>query len=55
MAWPILAEAESLEAFLAGDEAADGFDPDVAGDRHSGFVRLNQLALEHLIGGTLGS
>ena len=26
------------------------FDPDVAGERGYGFVRLNQLALEHLVG-----
>jgi xylose isomerase len=27
-----------------------GFDPDVAAERGYGFVRLNQLALEHLVG-----
>ncbi len=27
------------------------FDPDTAGQRGYGFVRLNQLALEHLLGG----
>ena len=30
--------------------ADDGFDPEVAGQRDFGFVRLNQLAIEHLIG-----
>ena len=33
--------------FLATD---DGFDPDKAGERDFGFVRLQQLAIEHLIG-----
>ena len=33
--------------FLATD---DGFDPDKAAERDYGFVRLHQLALEHLIG-----
>ena len=33
--------------FLAGD---DGFDPDKAAERDYGFVRLNQLAVEHLVG-----
>ena len=30
--------------------ATRGFDPDTAGERGYGFVRLNQLALEHLVG-----
>jgi xylose isomerase len=42
---PTLAPGESLDA-LAGDE----FDPDAVGARGYGFVRLAQLALEHLLG-----
>ena len=42
--WPT---GESLEDLLAAD---DGFDPDKAAERDFGFVRLQQLALEHLIG-----
>ncbi|MEV6237748.1 xylose isomerase [Lentzea sp. NPDC051838] len=37
---------ESYEDLLKDD----GFDPDAAGERGYGFVRLNQLALEHLAG-----
>jgi xylose isomerase len=46
LAEPTIGEGESLEDFLAGD---DGFDPEKAAERDYGFVRLNQLALEHLI------
>jgi xylose isomerase len=42
---PTLAAGESLDHLA--DEA---FDPDAAGQRGYGFVRLNQLAIEHLIG-----
>ena len=38
---------ESVADFLAAD---DDFDPNKAGERDYGFVRLQQLALEHLIG-----
>jgi xylose isomerase len=44
---PTLAEGETLEAFLGTD---DGFDATKAAERDFGFVRLNQLAVEHLIG-----
>lgn len=47
LAVPTLDEGESLDAFLKAD---DGFDPDAAAQRDFGFVRLNQLAVEHLIG-----
>jgi xylose isomerase len=47
LAQPTLEEGETLAAFLATD---DGFDPDKAAERDYGFVRLNQLALGHLIG-----
>ena len=47
LATPTIAEGESLEDFRAAD--AD-FDPDEAGRRDFGFVRLNQLAIEHLVG-----
>jgi len=36
-----------VDDLLAADE---GFDPDTAAERDYGFVRLQQLALEHLIG-----
>ena len=47
LAQPTLDAGESVADFLATD---DGFDPDKAAERDYGFVRLQQLALEHLIG-----
>ena len=44
---PTLDPGETL-ADLRG--ATTGFDPDTAAERGYGFVRLNQLALEHLLG-----
>ncbi|HEX8865670.1 MAG TPA: xylose isomerase, partial [Lentzea sp.] len=43
---PTLNAGESYEDLLKDDS----FDPDAAGERGYGFVRLNQLALEHLAG-----
>jgi xylose isomerase len=45
LAEPTLAPGESLS-----DLAGDDFDPDAAAARGYGFVRLAQLALEHLLG-----
>ena len=42
-----VAQAGGLDDFLATD---DGFDPDGAAERDFGFVRLNKLAIEHLVG-----
>lgn len=47
LAEPTLGTDESVTDFLTSD---DGFDPDEAAERDFGFVRLQQLALEHLIG-----
>jgi len=47
LAEPTLNPGESITDFLATD---DGFDAEKAAERDFGFVRLNQLALEHLIG-----
>lgn len=47
LAEPTLAKGESIEAFLAKDEA---FDADAKGEREYRFVQLQQLALQHLIG-----
>lgn len=46
LAVPTLAPGESAADLLADDE---GFDPEAAGRRETHFVRLNQLAMEHLI------
>jgi xylose isomerase len=47
LAQPTLDPGESVEDLLATD---DGFDPEKAAERDYGFVRLQQLALEHLVG-----
>ena len=49
LATPTLDAGEQLGA-LRGDPAVTGFDADTAGQRGYGFVRLNQLAIEHLMG-----
>ncbi|HEX3930797.1 MAG TPA: hypothetical protein VHW64_08835 [Nocardioides sp.] len=46
-AQPTLADGESVADLLATD---DGFDPEQAAELDYGFVRLQQLAVEHLIG-----
>ncbi|PXX71815.1 xylose isomerase [Nocardia tenerifensis] len=46
---PTLAAGETYDALLA-DPALESFDADKAAQRGYGFVRLNQLALEHLLG-----
>lgn len=47
LARPTLDDGETVETFLAAD---DDFDPEQAAERDYGFVRLNQLAVEHLVG-----
>jgi len=47
LAQSTLSAGESVEDLLSGD---DDFDPVKAAERDFGFVRLQQLALEHLIG-----
>jgi len=47
LAEPTLGEGETVADLLASD---DGFDAEKAAERDFGFVRLQQLALEHLIG-----
>ncbi|MQY26795.1 xylose isomerase [Nocardia aurantia] len=49
LARPTLDPGEGHESILA-DPALTNFDADAAGARGYGFVRLNQLALEHLLG-----
>ena len=45
LAEPTMSPGETVEDLRASD---DGFDPEVAAERDFGFVRLNQLAVEHL-------
>jgi xylose isomerase len=50
LAEPTLNPGETM-ADLRGDLAAyEEFDPDSPGGRGYGFVRLNQLAVDHLLG-----
>ncbi|MDQ1288515.1 MAG: xylose isomerase [Actinomycetota bacterium] len=50
IATPTLAAGEGYAELLADRSAFEDFDPDAAARRGFGFVRLNQLALEHLMG-----
>jgi xylose isomerase len=47
---PTLGDGESLADLCADATAFEDFDADAAGARGYGFVRLNQLAIEHLLG-----
>ena len=48
---PTLAKGETLDAFLADTSAYENFDPDVYyNGKGFGFVQLQQLAAEHLMG-----
>jgi len=47
---PTLADGESYSDLLADRSAFEDFDADAVGARGSGYVALNQLALEHLVG-----
>jgi xylose isomerase len=50
LAEPTLGSGETLEDLLADRSAFEDFDADVAAHRGYGFVRLGQLALEHVLG-----
>ncbi|MGW9402740.1 xylose isomerase [Arthrobacter sp. NPDC055585] len=50
LAEPTLAAGESTADLLADAASFEEFDADAAAQRSFGFVRLNQLALEHLLG-----
>jgi xylose isomerase len=47
---PTLAEGETYQDLLADRTAFEEYDVDAAGAQGYGFVRLNQLAVEHLLG-----
>ncbi|MGW0431069.1 xylose isomerase [Micromonospora sp. NPDC003197] len=51
---PTLDPAEGYAELLADRSAFEEFDADSAGAQGYGFVRLNQLALEHLLGARSG-
>ena len=50
LAQPTLAEGETLSDLLADTSAYEELDVDAVAARGFGFVRLNQLALEHALG-----
>lgn len=50
LAVPTLATGETLTDLLADRSTFEDFDPDQTAERSYGFVRLNQLAIEHLLG-----
>ncbi len=47
---PTLGEGETYTDLLADRSAWEDYDPDAVGARGYGFVRLNQLAVDHLTG-----
>jgi xylose isomerase len=50
LAQPTLGEGEGYAELLADPSSFEDFDAATAGEKGYGFVRLNQLALEHLTG-----
>ena len=50
LASPTLAPGETTAQLLADETAFEKYDADAVGARGCGFVRLNQLAVEHLMG-----
>ena len=50
LAVPTLNDGETAADLLADRSAFEDFDADTAGERGYGFVRLHQLALEHVMG-----
>lgn len=50
LAVPTLADGESYADLLADRSAFEDYDPDAAAARGMGYVRLSQLAVEHLLG-----
>ncbi len=49
LAEPTLAEGETITDFLADRGTFEEFDPDAVAERGFGFVRLNQLAIDHVL------
>jgi xylose isomerase len=47
---PTLTDGETVAQLLGDRTAFEDYDPETAGARGYGFVRLNQLAIEHLLG-----
>ena len=50
LAQPTMAAGETFADLFADKSSFEEYDPEIAANRDYGFVRLNQLALKHLIG-----
>ena len=50
LAQPTLAEGETIADLIAEPEDFSDIDVTALGQKGAGFVRLNQLAIEHLLG-----
>ena len=50
LAQPTLSEGESIADFLADKSSFETYDAEAGAARGYGMVRLNQLAIEHLLG-----
>ncbi len=50
LAQPTLSEGEGYKELIADQSAFESFDAEAAGEYGYGVVRLNQLALEHVVG-----
>jgi xylose isomerase len=46
---PTLNEGETYQDLLADRSAFEDFNPDAAGERGYGFVKLHQLAIDHVL------
>ncbi len=50
LAIPTMSEGETYADLMADRSAFEDLDVDAVAERNYGFVRLNQLALEHALG-----
>jgi xylose isomerase len=51
LAQPTIAAGESIADLLADETSFEAYDADKAAEHSFAFVHLNQLALEHALGG----
>jgi len=49
LATPTLKPGETVADLLADRSAFEDFNPDAAGERGYGFVKLHQLAIDHVL------
>jgi xylose isomerase len=51
LAQPTIADGESVADLLADDSSFESYDADKSAEHSYAFVHLNQLAVEHALGG----